>query len=49
MSIVVRFHTADMTRTQYESVKSALEQSGTWPPPGCQVHVCLATGTTFSA
>jgi len=41
MSIVVRFNTSNLTRAQYDSVKGALEQSGAWPPAGCQVHVCF--------
>ena len=41
MSIVVRFPTSNMTRSQYDSVHDALEQSGNWPAPGCLIHVCF--------
>ena len=41
MSVVVRFPTSNMTRSQYDSVHDALEQSGTWPVPGCLTHVCF--------
>ena len=41
MSIVVRFPASNVTRQQYDSVRSALEGSGDWPPQGCQVHVAF--------
>ena len=41
MSIVVRFPTSNMTRSQYDSVHDALEQGGNWPAPGCLFHVCF--------
>lgn len=41
MSVVVRFPTSNMTRSQYDSVRDALETSGQWPPAGCLVHVCF--------
>ena len=39
MSIVVRYPPSNVTRQQYDSVRSALEQSGEWPADGCQLHV----------
>jgi hypothetical protein len=39
MSIVVRFPPSNVTKQQYDTVRSALEQSGDWPAEGCQVHV----------
>lgn len=39
MSIVVRFPPSNVTRQQYDSVRSALTESGDWPPDGCQLHV----------
>ena len=39
MSIVVRYPPSNVTRQQYDSVRSALEQSGAWPADGCQLHV----------
>ena len=41
MSVVVRFPTSNMTRSQYDSVHDALEQSGKWPAPGCWSHICF--------
>ena len=41
MSIVVRFPPSNVTKQQYDSVRSALEGSGEWPPQGCQLHVCF--------
>jgi hypothetical protein len=41
MSIVVRFATSNMTRSQYDTVHDILEQSGSWPPAGCLLHVCF--------
>jgi hypothetical protein len=41
MSIVVRFPTVNMTRSQYDSVHDSLEQAGSWPSPGCLLHVCF--------
>jgi hypothetical protein len=41
MSIVVRFPPSNMTKQQYDTVRSALEESGEWPAEGCQLHVCF--------
>ena len=41
MSIVVRFPVSNVTKEQYEEVRSALEESGAWPPEGCLLHVCF--------
>jgi hypothetical protein len=41
MSIVVRFPPSNVSKQQYDSVHSALEESGDWPAEGCQVHVCF--------
>jgi hypothetical protein len=41
MSIVVRFPPSSVTKQQYDSVRSALEQSGDWPADGCELHVCF--------
>jgi hypothetical protein len=41
MSIVVRFPPANVTKQQYESVRSALEDAGEWPADGCQLHVAF--------
>ena len=41
MSIVVRFPPSQVTKDQYDSVRSELEQSGNWPADGCQLHVCF--------
>jgi hypothetical protein len=39
MSIVVRFPPSNVTRQQYDTVKSALTDAGEWPADGCQLHV----------
>lgn len=39
MSVVVRFPDSNVTKQQYDSVRSALEDSGEWPPRGCRLHV----------
>jgi hypothetical protein len=41
MSVVVRFPPSNMTKQQYESVRSALEGAGEWPAEGCQLHVAF--------
>jgi hypothetical protein len=41
MSIVVRFPSSNMTKQQYDAVRSALEESGDWPAEGCRLHVCF--------
>lgn len=41
MSIVVRFPPSNVTKQQYDRVRSALEQAGDWPAEGCEVHVCF--------
>jgi hypothetical protein len=41
MSIVVRFPPSNMTKQQYDSIRTALEESGEWPAEGCQLHVCF--------
>ena len=41
MSIVVRFPPSNTTKEQYDSVRSALSDSGDWPADGCQPHVCF--------
>jgi quinol monooxygenase YgiN len=41
MSIVVRFPPSHMTKQQYDSVRSALTESGDWPAEGCRLHVCF--------
>ena len=41
MSVVVRFPPSNVSREQYESVRSALQESGDWPADGCQVHVAF--------
>ena len=39
MSVVVRFPPSNVTREQYDTVRSALTESGNWPADGCQIHV----------
>ena len=37
----MRFPTSNVTKQQYDAVRSALQESGEWPPDGCQLHVCF--------
>lgn len=41
MSIVVRFPPSNVTRQQYDAVRSAVTEAGDWPAGGCQLHVCF--------
>jgi hypothetical protein len=41
LSVVVRYPPSNVTKRQYDSVRSALEQSGNWPADGCELHVCF--------
>ena len=41
MSMVVRFPLSNVTKEQYDAVRSALQESGEWPPEGCLLHVCF--------
>jgi hypothetical protein len=41
VSIIVRFPPSNVSKQQYDSVRSALTESGDWPPEGCQLHVCF--------
>jgi hypothetical protein len=39
MSIVVRFPPSNVTKQQYDTVRSAVTEAGDWPADGCQIHV----------
>jgi hypothetical protein len=41
MSVVLRFPPSNVSKQQYDAVRSALEADGEWPPDGCQLHVCF--------
>jgi hypothetical protein len=41
MSILVRFPNSNVTKQQYDAVRSELEGGGHWPPDGCQLHVAF--------
>lgn len=41
MSMLVRFPPSNVTKDQYESVRSALTEAGNWPADGCQIHVAF--------
>jgi hypothetical protein len=44
MSIVVRFHPANLTTAQYEDVvRREKGAGGTFPPDGREYHVCFGT------
>jgi hypothetical protein len=41
MSVVVRFPPSNMSKQQYDSIRSDLEGAGDWPAEGCRLHVCF--------
>ena len=41
MSVVVRFPPSNMSKQQYESIRSALQGAGEWPAEGCEMHVAF--------
>jgi len=41
MSIVVRFHPANLTIEQYDRSLKRIEEAGTWPPDGLAYHVAF--------
>jgi hypothetical protein len=41
MSILIRYPASNTTKQQYDTVRSALEESGDWPADGCEIHVCF--------
>ena len=41
MSVVLRFPPSNVSKQQYDSVKSELEGAGEWSAEGCQLHVCF--------
>ncbi len=46
MSIVVRHKVVGLTRQQYDEVTRRMQEFGTWPPDGLQLHVLFgAEGT----
>ena len=38
-SIFISYPPSNVSRQQYDSVRSVLEESGDWPADGCQIHV----------
>lgn len=41
MSIVVRFPPSNVSRQEYDTVRSAVIDAGEWPADGCQIHICF--------
>jgi hypothetical protein len=41
MSILIRFPASNVTKEQYDTVRSALTEAGEWPADGCQLHVAF--------
>jgi hypothetical protein len=42
MSIVVRFHPANLTAEKYDATTKQLEEAGVpWPPDGLDHHICF--------
>jgi hypothetical protein len=44
MSILVRFHPANLTAEKYDEIQTKLDAAG-WPPEGLEHHVCFDTGS----
>jgi hypothetical protein len=43
MSVVVRFPPSNVSKQQYDSIRSELEGAGEWPAEGCQLHVVFGS------
>jgi hypothetical protein len=43
MSMLVRFPSSNVSRQQYDSVRSALEEAGDFPADGLQLHVAFGS------
>ena len=43
MSIVVRHSPAGLTKERYDEVSRSMEESGSWPPDGLDMHVCFGS------
>jgi hypothetical protein len=43
MSVLIRFAPASLTAAQYDESVRKLEESGDFPPDGCDYHVCFGT------
>jgi hypothetical protein len=41
MSILARFTPDNLTKAQYEDVNRRLQEGGSFPPDGQQLHVCF--------
>jgi hypothetical protein len=41
MSIVVRYPPSNVSKQQYDALRSDFEAAGDWPAEGCQLHVCF--------
>jgi hypothetical protein len=41
MSIVVRYPPSNVSKQQYDALRSEFEAAGDWPAEGCQLHVCF--------
>jgi hypothetical protein len=41
MSIVVRYPPSNVSKQQYDALRSDFEAGGDWPAEGCQLHVCF--------
>jgi hypothetical protein len=43
MSVVVRHNPQGLTRERYDEVSRRLEEAGSWPADGLDIHVCFGT------
>jgi hypothetical protein len=41
MSVVVRYSPTGLTKERYDEVSRRMEEGGSWPPEGLDVHVCF--------
>ena len=41
MSVVVRYSPTGLTKAQYDEVSRRMEERGSWPPEGMDLHVCF--------
>jgi hypothetical protein len=43
MSVVVRHSPKGLTKERYDEVSRRMEESGSWPPDGLDMHVCFGS------
>jgi hypothetical protein len=43
MTVVVRHSPKSLTKERYDEVSQRMEESGSWPPDGLDMHVCFGS------